>query len=114
MDLLKVYESFSDATRLRIMHLLIHRSSLCVCHIQDILQEPQVKISRHLAYLRRRELVIASQHGTWRYYSLPETCSQELQLNLDCLETLTQKHPLFKRDRKRLEQLVPATEACCP
>jgi DNA-binding transcriptional ArsR family regulator len=49
MDLIQIYQCFCDRTRLRILHLLT-KSSLCVCHFQDILGEPQVKISKHLAY----------------------------------------------------------------
>lgn len=112
MDLLKVYESFSDGTRLRILHLLMHRPSLCVCHLQSSLEEPQVKISRHLAYLRRRDLVDVTQDGNWRYYSLPEHCTKELQLNLDCLKTLAADHALFQRDLNQLEQHCPEAETC--
>ena len=112
MDLLKVYESFSDATRLRILHLLSHRESLCVCHLQTVLEEPQVKISRHLAYLRRRELVAVTQQGNWRYYSLPEPCTLELKLNLECLSTLAAEHATFRRDLQRLKNHAPETAAC--
>ncbi|MEM6886094.1 MAG: metalloregulator ArsR/SmtB family transcription factor [Verrucomicrobiota bacterium] len=112
MDLLKVYESFSDGTRLRILHLLTHRKSLCVCHIQSVLEEPQVKISRHLAYLRRRELVEVTQEGNWRYYSLPKPCTKEFKLNLKCLRTLAAEHATFQRDLTRLDSHAPAVETC--
>ncbi len=114
MDLLKVYESLSDATRLRILYLLTQRPSVCVCHIQSALEEPQVKISRHLAYLRRRGIVEVSQEGNWRYYSLPVEAerTRELQLNLECLATLAAEHALFQRDLKRLNAANPAEAVC--
>lgn len=112
MDILKVYESFSDGTRLRILHLLTQRKSLCVCHLQSVLEEPQVKISRHLAYLRRRELVEVTQEGNWRYYSLPKPCTKELRLNLKCLKTLAAEHATFQRDLERLDEHAPAVETC--
>jgi ArsR family transcriptional regulator len=56
MDLVQIYECLCDQTRLRILHLL-SQTPLCVCHFQEILEEPQVKISKHLAYLRNRGLV---------------------------------------------------------
>ncbi|MEM6821828.1 MAG: metalloregulator ArsR/SmtB family transcription factor [Verrucomicrobiota bacterium] len=102
MDLVQVYECLCDPTRLRIIHLIMNSGPLCVCHIQDILQEPQVKISRHLLYLRRREMLEVRQEGNWRYYSLPNCCTKELDLNLRCLQDCTLDHPLFKRDRERL------------
>ena len=56
MKLVQIYQCFCDPTRLRILHLLT-QTPLCVCHFQDALREPQVKISKHLAYLRSRGLV---------------------------------------------------------
>ena len=58
MDLIQIYQCFCDRTRLRILHLL-GQEALCVCHLQQILGEPQVKISKHLAYLRARGMVRA-------------------------------------------------------
>jgi len=61
MDLVGIYQCFCDHTRLRILHLLT-RSPLCVCHFQEILDEPQVKTSKHLAYLRSRGMVAATRN----------------------------------------------------
>ena len=71
MDLIEIYQCFCDRTRLRILNLLT-RSPLCVCHFQDILGEPQVKISKHLAYLRSRGMVATKREQNWIIYSLPE------------------------------------------
>ena len=97
MNLVKIYECMCDRTRLRIMHLLT-QSPLCVCHFQDILQEPQVKISKHLAYLRQRHLVEVERSGNWMIYSLPRKRTAELQANLQCLERCAQKDTAFRRD----------------
>jgi len=80
--------------------------------MQSVLQEPQVKISRHLAYLRRRDLVDVTQDRNWRYYSLPQNCSKELKLNLECLNTLASEHASFKHDLERLESMVLQPETC--
>lgn len=114
MDLVQIYECLCDVTRLRIIHLLQQRSPLCVCLFQEVLQEPQVKISRHLAYLRRREMVEVQKRGTWRYYSLPKRCTRDLDRNLACLQDLAGEHEIFKRDLKRLESyLSECTQAGC-
>ena len=52
MELTAFHACLSDPTRLRLVSLLLD-GPLCVCHLQDILREPQVKISKHLAYLKR-------------------------------------------------------------
>src|SRR5262245_22985440 len=83
-DLVQIYQCFCDRTRLRILHLLT-KSPLCVCHFQDILDEPQVKISKHLAYLRKRGMVVAKRDRNWMIYSIPVKRSRELETNLKCL-----------------------------
>jgi ArsR family transcriptional regulator len=107
MELIRVYECLCDATRLRIVHLLTH-GPLCVCHFQEILDEPQVKISRHLAYLRERGMVGVTRHENWMIYHLPEKPSPELEANLKCLQDLAPTDKRFRADRKRLEKLRPA------
>jgi ArsR family transcriptional regulator, arsenate/arsenite/antimonite-responsive transcriptional repressor len=104
MDLIQIYQCFCDRTRLRILHLLT-KSSLCVCHFQDILGEPQVKISKHLAYLRGRGMVITKREQNWIIYSLPARRADELERNLECLHDCVQTDPVFKRDMAKLSNL---------
>jgi ArsR family transcriptional regulator len=109
MDLVKIYQCFCDRTRLRILHLLA-KSPLCVCHFQDILDEPQVKISKHLAYLRRSGVVSTEREQNWIIYSLPSERPTGLDYNLKCLQDCVQKEPLFKRDLQKLARLQ---KNCC-
>lgn len=109
MDLVQIYECFCDRTRLRILNLLA-RSPLCVCHFQEILGEPQVKISKHLGYLKERGMVMADRQQNWMIYSLPARRARELEANLKCLQDCAQSDPVFKRDRKALARLQ---SSCC-
>ncbi len=109
MDLIEIYQCFCDRTRLRILHLLT-RSPLCVCHFQDILGEPQVKISKHLAYLRSRGMVNTKREQNWVIYSLPERRPDELERNLKCLQDCVQTDAVFKRDMAKLSKLA---KSCC-
>jgi ArsR family transcriptional regulator len=109
MDLIQIYECFCDRTRLRILHLLA-QTPLCVCHFQEILDEPQVKISKHLGYLREREMVVAERQQNWMIYSLPRKPAPELEANLKCLQDCVQADPVFKRDLKALAKL---RSTCC-
>jgi len=109
MDLIQIYECFCDRTRLRILHLLTN-SPLCVCHFQDILGEYQVKVSKHLAYLRRKGMVATARQQNWIIYSLPKRAPLELQKNLKCLQDCVQTDPVFKRDLVRLAAL---RQRCC-
>ena len=109
MDLIRIYQCFCDCTRLRILHLLT-KSPLCVCHFQDILDEPQVKISKHLAYLRSRDMVETEREQNWIMYSLPKRPANELKRNLKCLQECVQTNPVFKKD---LQKLANLQKRCC-
>jgi ArsR family transcriptional regulator, arsenate/arsenite/antimonite-responsive transcriptional repressor len=108
-DLIQIYQCFCDRTRLRILHLLT-RSPLCVCHFQEIFGEPQAKVSKHLAYLRKRRMVVAKRDRNWMIYSLPAKRSRELETNLKCLQDCARSDVIFKRDLAKLGDL---REACC-
>ena len=109
MNLVSIYQCFCDRTRLRILHLLA-KSPLCVCHFQEILDEPQVKISKHLAYLRGRAMVVTDREQNWIIYSLPRRRAAELDKNLRCLQDCAHTDPVFKRD---LEKLSKLQKTCC-
>jgi ArsR family transcriptional regulator len=113
MELVKIYECLCDRTRLRILNLLL-RGPLCVCHFQVVLGEPQVKISKHLHYLRRRGLVAARREGNWMIYALPKKTSRELRANLACLQDCAGEHPVFKRDLARRAQRAKKFAATSP
>lgn len=71
-QLLQAYKALSEEMRLRIVMLLTH-GELCVCDVMAILDEPQPKISRHLAYLKHSGLVKSKRVGVWMHYSLKES-----------------------------------------
>ena len=105
-DLIQIYECFCDEMRLRMLHLLT-RGPLCVCHLQEVLEQPQVKISKHLSYLKAKGVVDAARHRNWMIYSLPAQRSPQLEANLKCLQDCVQTHPIFKADLRRLAKLRP-------
>lgn len=97
MDLIEIYQCLCDRTRLRILHLLC-QGPLCVCHFQELLDEPQVKISKHLGYLKTRGLVEANREASWMIYRLPKKPSVELARNLACLQECAREDATFRRD----------------
>ena len=117
MELIRIYQCLCDRTRLRILHLLAS-SPLCVCHFQAILQEPQVKISKHLAYLREHGLVQARRDENWMIYHLPGSCPAELKKNLKCLQDCVREDPVFRKDLCRMKDLLRSPDVgerldCC-
>jgi ArsR family transcriptional regulator len=115
MSLVKIYQCLCDETRLRILHLL-QGGELCVCHFQEILGEPQVKVSKHLAYLRTRGLVEARKEANWVIYRLPAKPARELKVNLACLQDCVSESAVFRRDaakRQRLSAKIAASSPVC-
>ena len=116
MSLVQIYQCLCDRTRLRILNLL-QRGELCVCHFQEILGEPQVKVSKHLAYLRTHGLVESRKQANWVIYRLPAKPSRELSANLACLQDCTSESPVFRRDAERRRRLEAESASnrgrCC-
>lgn len=112
MELVQIYECLCDLTRLRLLNVLAE-GPLCVCHFQEVLGEPQVKISKHLSYLRTRGLVMARREGNWMIYALPVAAerSPELAANLACLQDCAAENAALKRDLVKLRKL---DLACAP
>ena len=113
MELIKIYACLCEVTRLRILHLLA-QGPLCVCHFQEVLSEPQVKISKHLGYLRSRGMVKSTRQANWMVYSLPERPSRELAANLACLQDCAREDHVFQRDLARLKKLAPKFAGSSP
>ena len=114
--LIQIYQCLCDETRLRILNAL-STGSLCVCHLQELLEEPQVKISKHLGYLRDRGIVEVERHQNWMIYSLPAKPSVELESNLKCLQDCAHTYPVFRADlhhlRKMRKELGWLDSLCC-
>lgn len=68
-ELATVFAAFADRTRLRLLNLMTE-GDVCVEDFVNILGDPQPKISRHLAFLRRAALVTARREGKWIRYSI--------------------------------------------
>lgn len=116
MKLAKLHGLLADETRLRILHLLL-QGPLCVCHFQDVLDAPQVKISKHLASLRQHGLVMNRRHKNWVIYELSEKPAEAIQLQLRALAKTASSEVIFQRDLKRLakvsNQAGEIVSACC-
>ena len=96
-------QALGDPTRLRLLNLL-RGGEICVCYFVEILGEPQPKVSRHLAYLRRAGLVEVRREGKWMHYKLAQTLHRPV---LDAILDDVADDRQMQRDRSALER------ACC-
>jgi len=69
-----------------------------------------VKISKHLAYLRNKGMVLATREQNWMIYSLPTRRASELEKNLKCLQDCVHTDAVFKHDLAKLAKL---RQSCC-
>jgi ArsR family transcriptional regulator len=65
----RFFQALGDRTRLRLLNLM-EDQEICVCYFIEILDSPQPKISRHLAYLRNAGIVDARREGKWMHYRI--------------------------------------------
>ena len=98
------FRAFADPTRLRILHLL-HDHELCVGDLTQIINVPQPTASRHLAYLRKAQLVVTRKEGLWIYYSLAPARNDFHQKLLECLDECSEERSEWKEDDKRVADL---------
>jgi ArsR family transcriptional regulator len=100
----QLFKAFSDESRLRIINLLL-QGELCICNLMDILEMPQSKVSRHMAYLKHSGIVDDRREGIWVYYSLCEPKDRAHASILQSLESSFSEYDVFKHDLEKLRQL---------
>ncbi len=107
-----LFKAAADETRLRILSLL-GRGELCVCDVMSVLKQPQSKISRHFAYLRRAGLVTARREGLWMYYRLAPGAGKIQKALLTAVKTAANELTELKKDSKELASQRKCLVACC-
>jgi ArsR family transcriptional regulator len=108
----RMFRAFSDRTRLRILNLL-GAGELCVCDLVRVLDVPQPKVSRHLAYLRKAGLVTSRKDGFWAYYELAPGKNAFHRKLLECLSCCFNDVPELARDSKQLAKCGDKTTGSC-
>ena len=105
-NLERFFQALGDNTRLRLLNLM-GEQEICVCFFVQILDQPQPKVSRHLAYLRGAGIVSARREGKWMHYRIvmpPNAgAARVLRETLEWLRT----EKTMQSDRARLSR------ACC-
>jgi len=85
----------------------MQEGEVCVCFFVEVLDEPQPKISRHLAVLRKTGLVTARRDAKWMHYSIAELSNPTAQIIVAQALATMGNDSESKRDRATL------ASACC-
>jgi len=105
-DLAEFFAALADRTRLRLLNLM-GDGEVCVCFFAEALGTNNPKISRHLAYLKRANLVKARRDGKWMHYSLQKPRDPHTLAIFDSLLRTFEDDAEMIRDRETL------VNVCC-
>ena len=114
MNPLQFYKCLADQTRLTCLMLIQQEGELCVCELMEAIQESQPKISRHLAQLKKHQLLSDRRQGQWVFYRLSPNLPPWA---LDILKTSdAPSKAILKESYTRLSMMRERPErdkACC-
>lgn len=105
MQSASLYRCLCDENRLRILNLLIE-GPLCVCHLAEVLEVDQPKVSRHLKALKMSGMVETERHFNWTICRIARRPLPVLEANLKCLQDLRGEEPVFKADLRRRSKII--------
>lgn len=108
-DLEKFFLALADRNRLRLLNLM-GDDEICVCFFVEILQMPQPKVSRHLAYLRRAGIVDARRDGKWIHYRMTLPKDEHAVRVLNEVRNWSSSDQEMQRDRQRLFKVCCAPQ----
>jgi len=108
-DIENLFKALADRTRLRLISL-IGDSEVCVCFLVAILKTSQPKISRHLAYLRRAQIVAARREGKWMHYRLVDPPNEHAARIFREVRASLAEHPDLQADRAKLLKICCAPQ----
>jgi ArsR family transcriptional regulator, arsenate/arsenite/antimonite-responsive transcriptional repressor len=100
------FQALGDNTRLRLLNLM-GEQEVCVCYLVEILDAPQPKISRHLAYLRKAGIVSARREGKWMHYRIV------MPQHVGATQILRQTLASLKEEKSMQADSARLTKACC-
>ena len=111
-DLVRVFKTLSDETRLRILNLLTMREC-CVCEVMQALDISQSRASRNLSVLYNSGLLKLRREGTWALYSIDKDNLKEHYTEIiRSVEKALEGNEFAQADRKRLES-ARRVGPCC-
>jgi len=106
----KVFKTFSDPTRLRILALL-EREELAVQELMEILGMAQSRVSRHLAILREVGLLRDRRDGTYVFYRFDPSDEGPWREAWELARRSLGDDPTRERDSAALGQAMEARSA---
>jgi ArsR family transcriptional regulator len=106
-ELQKVFKTFADPTRIRILRLL-QAEELMVQELMEVLGMAQSRVSRHLAILRDAGLLRDRRDGTYVFYRFPTAPAGPWRDAWDLVRRNLAQDPTVQRDDAALQRVIEA------
>jgi ArsR family transcriptional regulator len=107
-----IFQTLGDEIRLRALLLIAASGELCICELVQALDEPQPKVSRHMANLRDSGLLTARRHAQWVFYGLNTDADDWQQRLIEAVVEGGRDDPLAIEDRQRLAAMKTRPQRC--
>ena len=91
----QIFKSFSEESRIRMLHLIYHKKEMCISDLELILEYTQTKTSRHLTYLKNAGIVGIRKVDQWVFYHIKD----------EVLDVITQIFTYLNKDTVLLNDL---------
>lgn len=95
------FSALADKTRLRLLNLM-RDGEVCVCFFAETLQTNNPKISRHLSYLKRSNLVTGRRDGKWMHYRINAPTDKNALEVFNSTMKMLEADKQMKADREKL------------
>ena len=99
------FSALADKTRLRLLNLM-RDGEVCVCFFAEALDTNNPKISRHLSYLKRANLVTGRRDGKWMHYRINPPTDKNARQVFEATMKMLESDNQMNSDRERLVQFV--------
>lgn len=77
LQLKTLFQALGDANRLRIVAVLQHYETLCVCQLVELLQLANSTVSKHISLLKQAGIIESEKRGRWVYCRLNHDADSE-------------------------------------
>ncbi len=113
-EVLEIAKALADETRLRVL-VCLEGSTLCLCHLTEILGLSDSTVSKHLSVLTDSKLLVCRQKGRWHYYRWAgEEATPCVQAALTWVRQHALNHPVAQSDMAKRALVLLNSPVPCP
>lgn len=102
----QIFLACSDASRLRILNLIMTNGEMCITDLERILDFTQTKTSRHLIYLKNSGILTTRKFNQWAFYQIKDEVFDMVKQILQFLR----RDPILQQDQQVFQTMYTNRE----